>query len=99
MGAPDGLKRLLWPLAAGEAVEAPKVVNRGGAAITSTTHKDPETVYQGVLQRAFGDVRPDKLQDPVPTFCQGISGMEEAPPLKAVVKHIGLLTESGEMAL
>jgi len=99
MGAPDGLKRMIWPLAAGEPVEAPRIVTRSGAAATSTTHKDPGTVYEGVLQRAFGDVRPDKLQDPVPTFCQGISGMEEAPPLRSVIKHLSLLTENGENAL
>jgi len=42
---------------------------------------------------------PEEFQDPVPTFCQGIQGLEEAPPLRSAVKHLWLLTPRGETAL
>ncbi|CAE8656555.1 unnamed protein product, partial [Polarella glacialis] len=37
--------------------------------------------------------------DPVPTFCQGVNGVEDAPPLRSVVKHLALLKPAGEHAL
>jgi len=100
MGCPDGLKRLVWPLAAGEAVMAPRVVKEGAKHfVASSTHRDPVAFYNGVCRRAFGDVRPDRLDDPVPTFCQGIKGMDEAPPLRHVVRHLGIMSPEGEEAL
>lgn len=97
MGAPDGLKRLIWPLAVGEAVVPPKI---DGGLPGGMVYRDPAPIYDSLLSRAFGGVRPDTLEDPVPTFCQGIQGLEdESPPLKAVVKHLHLLTAEGENAL
>lgn len=97
MGAPDGLKRVVWPLAAGEAVIPPQIQGRLGVA--SSTCRNPAALYACLCQRAFGGVRPDRLQDPVPTFCQGIQGRDDAPPLRAVVKHLSLMTPEGEEAL
>mmetsp|Transcript_1114 Transcript_1114/g.2454 ORF Transcript_1114/g.2454 Transcript_1114/m.2454 type:complete len:820 (-) Transcript_1114:50-2509(-) len=102
MGAPDGLKRLVWPLAAGEAIEPPRKpsgtpIRSGKNALT----RDAQTMYESYSGRAFGGVDPKTIQlrDPVPTFCQGIGGIDDAPPLKAVVKHLELLNEEGQRAL
>jgi len=82
-GVPDGLKRLIWPLAIGERLDL----------------SDANRFYSNLTTRAFGSVVPEEFQDPVPTFCQGIQGLEEAPPLRSAVKHLWLLTPSGETAL
>lgn len=102
MGAPDGLKRLIWPLAAGEAVEQPLLPGGSSSSrAAGTTWRDPDSVYKSATGRAFGGVDPKTIQlrDPVPTFCQGIAGMEEAPPLKSMVKHLDVLNEEGLRAL
>ncbi|CAE7392370.1 SPAC4G8.04, partial [Symbiodinium necroappetens] len=59
-GVPDGLKRLIWPLAAGQAL----------ASKVSDVNADD--VYNNLLERSFGGVHPHEFQDPVPTFCQGV---------------------------
>lgn len=102
MGSPDGLKRLIWPLASGEAVEPPRVASYSpDSSAVSSTCRDPDAYYKSLSSRAFGGVDPKSIQlrDPVPTFCQGIAGMQEAPPLKSVVKHIELLNQEGQRSL
>ncbi|CAJ1363755.1 unnamed protein product [Effrenium voratum] len=86
-GVPDGLKRLIWPLAAGEAL-ASKVAD-----------VDAGEVYNKLLFRSFGAVHPLEFQDPVPTFCQGLNGLEDSPPLKEVVKHLWLMKPRGQHIL
>ena len=86
-GVPDGLKRLIWPLAAGQAIG------------TDVSEVDTAEFYQKLLFRSFGAVHPVEFQDPVPTFCQGVQGIEDAPPLKAVVKHLWLLKPQGQHIL
>lgn len=86
-GVPDGLKRLIWPLAAGQAL----------ASKVSDVNADD--VYNNLLERSFGGVHPHEFQDPVPTFCQGVQGVEDAPALSAVVKHLWLLKPQGQHTL
>eukprot|EP00931_Biecheleriopsis_adriatica_P017670 TRINITY_DN12584_c0_g4_i1.p1 TRINITY_DN12584_c0_g4~~TRINITY_DN12584_c0_g4_i1.p1 ORF type:complete len:785 (+),score=180.64 TRINITY_DN12584_c0_g4_i1:38-2356(+) len=86
-GVPDGLKRLIWPLAAGRAVES------------KASTVDSGSFYKSLLDRSFGEVHPEQFQDPVPTFCQGVHGVEDAPPLAAAVKHLKLLQPQGQDAL
>ena len=86
-GVPDGLKRLIWPLAAGQAL---------GSEVSEV---DAADFYEKLLFRSFGAVHPVEFQDPVPTFCQGVQGIEDAPPLKAVVKHLWLLKPQGQHIL
>jgi len=82
-GAPDGLKRLIWPLAAGRGLSL----------------DDAKSFYANLTASAFGSSVPTEFQDPTPTFCQGMRGLDEAPPLDCVVKHLSLLTDAGMIAL
>ncbi|CAK0811099.1 unnamed protein product, partial [Prorocentrum cordatum] len=86
-GVPDGLKRLIWPLAAGTTVEC----SRGRV--------DLREAYSGNLERTFGSLVPAALEDPVPTFCQGIQGLEGTPVLRDAVPYLWLLSPEGEQAL
>lgn len=90
MGVPDGLKRLIWPLAAGAGI---------GREIKKSTKVDPNSFYANITTRAFGNSLPRTFQDPVPTFCQGVQGVEDLPALNTVVSHLWLLTRDGEHAL
>lgn len=111
-GVPDGLKRalgldlssffallhvfqaglgrpkpgLIWPLAAGQ-------------ALGEVSDVDAADFYNKLLFRSFGNVHPLEFQDPVPTFCQGVQGIEDAPPLDAVVKDLWLLKPQGQHIL
>merc|ERR1711933_565109 len=40
-----------------------------------------------------------KFNDPVPTYCQGVQGLEETPALVNVAQHIWLFTEEGQTVL
>lgn len=85
-GVPDGLKRLIWPLAAGK-------------ALGPVSDVDVNEFYNKLLFRSFGGVHPVEFQDPVPTFCQGVHGIDDAPPLNQVVKHLWLLKPQGQHIL
>lgn len=82
-GAPDGLKRLIWPLAAGRALG----------------RDDAGGFYGNLTASAFGSFVPTEFQDPTPTFSQGMRGLDEAPALSSEVKHLSLLTDAGTTAL
>jgi len=83
-GVPDGLKHLIWPLAAGSAL--PRVA-------------EIQDYYNHILARSFGDIVPREFEDPVPTFCQGMKDANEEQPLRDAVKHLPLLNSEGEAAL
>jgi len=87
-GVPDSLKRTIWALAA----------NAPGAS-DCKNGMDLGKFHKSVLERAFGTSVPETFMDPVPTFCEGLIGFHEAPPLTEVVKYLSLLTPEGEAAL
>lgn len=84
-GVPDGLKRVIWPLAVGA----------GGDFASGRC----EAAYKSVLSRAFGDAVPDGFEGTIPTFSNAIEGAAEAPDLNAVAPNAILLSEKGYAAL